>query len=461
MPEQHETAVPQLQPTIRAEHRNRLIQLVECRLLDPDQRVPRTGQAQLFGPILEYQQQPAVRSRLANDAQHRAVGKRPDFLMCGSGVGEPAPPLSPPTRKVRTFRQAARLLHLLQHPVEMRPVGKKCVINPEQITKGPIVIAENLIGAEQRNTGRQPVERFGLRRLRPIAFGPGFVARRHIKGEPGNTRCGQGHVMDFEHPARIADDYRFIAHLVLTQVSRPLRGDARHRRQRILRQLGPIFDHRFGRCAVHRRHIGRIGIADPEIGIAAPDRQRCRFDQRPCRRQFRPQGLLVRPQAGNFRLVFAGIAKPDDDAPFPRHLNRSGPPPRQQNLAGANRPNQPSEYLPRQRRCCRIAAQPGKILRRKTGAAIGLQIGKDRQPLVDVQPTAQRIGRRHRPICPDDQIGPRNRRQQTAQALPPGLGNPRLEPGTRAPDDRPNRKGQPGRRNQRDRSAAGLRIGGP
>jgi len=65
--------VPQLQPPIGREHRQRFEQAVEGRGAGAQQGVAGGGQRELFGPVLRDQHQPAIGHRLRDDPNMRAV----------------------------------------------------------------------------------------------------------------------------------------------------------------------------------------------------------------------------------------------------------------------------------------------------------------------------------------------------------------------------------------------------
>ena len=64
-----EPPVPQLQPPVRPEHRERFEQVVERRGSRAQQRIARGGKLELLGAVLEDHQQPAIGHRLADHAQ--------------------------------------------------------------------------------------------------------------------------------------------------------------------------------------------------------------------------------------------------------------------------------------------------------------------------------------------------------------------------------------------------------
>ena len=80
-----ETAIPQLQPAVGRKHGERFEQAVESRSAGAQQRIARRRQRKLFGAVFGDHHQPAVRHRLGDDPQMRAVGKRPGFLLGSSG----------------------------------------------------------------------------------------------------------------------------------------------------------------------------------------------------------------------------------------------------------------------------------------------------------------------------------------------------------------------------------------
>src|SRR3546814_11301714 len=94
-----EPAVPQLQPAVGGEHADRLEQIVERRRLDAEQRVARTGEAELLGPVLEDDEQPAIGMRLGDNTPKGTFGKGPGPLDRLRSRGEPQPPPGAPTPK--------------------------------------------------------------------------------------------------------------------------------------------------------------------------------------------------------------------------------------------------------------------------------------------------------------------------------------------------------------------------
>ena len=90
-----ETPVPQVEPPVACEDADRFEQIVEGRGAHPQQGVARRREAQLLGPVLEEQAQPAVGKRLGDHADVIAAGKHPFFFDHLLGAGEPLPPLVP------------------------------------------------------------------------------------------------------------------------------------------------------------------------------------------------------------------------------------------------------------------------------------------------------------------------------------------------------------------------------
>src|SRR3546814_8816513 len=87
-PQAAETLVPQVQPPVGGEDRDRLEQIVEGRGANAEQRVARAGKLQLLGLVLGDQQQAAIGGRLRDDVQMRAVAPQP-VLLARLGLRDP------------------------------------------------------------------------------------------------------------------------------------------------------------------------------------------------------------------------------------------------------------------------------------------------------------------------------------------------------------------------------------
>ena len=83
-PEAGKGLVVQPQPAVGAEHHDRVVELVERRLLHLDQGVVLGAQPHLAGDVRIEQQQAAHRVRLADQPQGAAVGQRPAVVRLGS-----------------------------------------------------------------------------------------------------------------------------------------------------------------------------------------------------------------------------------------------------------------------------------------------------------------------------------------------------------------------------------------
>src|SRR3546814_5196142 len=93
---------------------DRLEQIVERRRLDAEQRVARAGEAELLGPVLEDDEQPAIGMRLGENAQMGTFGKRPCLLDRLRSSGEPLPPLVAPAQEIALLGDAPLLAHPLR-----------------------------------------------------------------------------------------------------------------------------------------------------------------------------------------------------------------------------------------------------------------------------------------------------------------------------------------------------------
>ncbi len=113
-PQRPELVVPQLQPPIGGKHTQRLVEIVEGRSPHAQQRIARAGKLDLFGTVLEDQQQPAIGQGLRHNAQMHASRQMPLLLDRAARLKEPVAPLRLPSREIAHLGQAIGFAHALQ-----------------------------------------------------------------------------------------------------------------------------------------------------------------------------------------------------------------------------------------------------------------------------------------------------------------------------------------------------------
>ncbi len=163
VPEPGEGLVVQPQPPVRAEHRHRVGELVERRLLHLDQRIVLGLELQLVGDVAEQQEQAAHRVRLAHHLQRAAVGHAPHVVGAGGqllvAVELPGLPLG----VVGGLRQPPALAQAVQHLGMAGLLGEPGRLQPPQFGEGRIVEDQLLGLAEHRHGVGDVVQRLVVR----------------------------------------------------------------------------------------------------------------------------------------------------------------------------------------------------------------------------------------------------------------------------------------------------------
>jgi hypothetical protein len=156
-PEALERGVVQLQPSVRREHRHRVGELVERRLLDLDQRSELGLEPQLVGDVREHQQEAAPWLRLAHHLERPRVGQPPEVLGGREGLvcaelRRPPPPI------VRALGRPAALAQPVEKLAVGRPLGQPRWFQPPELGEGGIVEMQAAVLAEDRHALADEVE---------------------------------------------------------------------------------------------------------------------------------------------------------------------------------------------------------------------------------------------------------------------------------------------------------------
>ena len=204
LPDFGKPLIPQVQTAVRCEHGNAFEQIVERGGAHPQQGVPRAGEPGLLGPVLEDQQQPAIRCRLGDDAQMGAIGQQPVFLD-RLGRAKPLLALGPPRAEVAHLRQALDIAHTVQHAREIGLFGQPAFLHGEHSPEGKIGKGRMMIGIELDDAGRHRIQQVALRRHKPAMSGAGVGQFLHFDRIARHARFAEGHV-DHQHIAAIAVD---------------------------------------------------------------------------------------------------------------------------------------------------------------------------------------------------------------------------------------------------------------
>ena len=196
----------QPQSAVRAEHRDRVVQLVQRRALDLDLGVEAAAQLQLVGDVREDQQNAAQRVRLAHDAQGAPVRQRPAVVRRGLRRAIELQLTHLPAGIVDHLGQAATLAQTVQQFGMGRTFVQPGRVDVEQGLEGGIVEGQPLLRAEDGDGVGQVVQRLvmgvdvaaqGVARLFRLGHfdgegGDGAAARRLGDDAPGAPRAPAG-----------------------------------------------------------------------------------------------------------------------------------------------------------------------------------------------------------------------------------------------------------------------------
>ena len=310
--------VPQLHPAIGREHRDRFEQAVERGGAGAQQGIADGGQAQLLGPVLRNQHQPAIGQRLRDDPQVRAVTQRPGFLLRRTGQ-EPARALSPPGREIARFGHPARIARLIQEPFELRRIDHHGGLERENALERLVGKGQLALCIELGDPGGQLVQH-GALRLAERAEGAALLFHvLDIDGVTGHAFIAQRQVRHAQRPARAVDRRRDDP-LDRQALGCRLQGNL-PRGQAIdaFDQFRPVRHHGAGILAPDRTDIGIVDQPQRAVAPAEPHRHRCRFDQADQRGEIGTRTGRFGAQLHQFALAVGKVEHPHQRRAAGRH----------------------------------------------------------------------------------------------------------------------------------------------
>ncbi len=261
-------AVVQLQPTVRAKHGDRFVQIVQRGGLRLDQRIEARLQRQVVRDILEQNQQPAHRVALARDRQCAAVGERPLVFLHPVNIEIIGNLLGAPFGIVRPCREFLLLAQPVQQLAMIGTVQKERLFQVPHVTEGLVVEIELPVRPEDRHGVGHMVQRLVMRADVPVELLAGVLLLGHVKRHtpcPARQREGQ-----HTHCPALVVDHDMAGLVMLGPVGDRLAGLLVHR----LVQHQLALQHAVEIAAIDRFDIGGVGPLQASHAGNAPGRER-------------------------------------------------------------------------------------------------------------------------------------------------------------------------------------------
>ena len=308
-----ELMVPYIQFSVGGKDRQRFKQIVEGRGPDPEQSVARACQLDLFGPVFENHQQPAVRCRVGEHSQMSPVGQQP-VLLAGLGGLEPAGAFLAPFRKVADFRDPVHLAHPVEHPRKFGPVRYPLLPQGKNPLERQVAEFQRFVGVELRDAGGNLVEHVALR-FPETALLPSRVFQfLDVDRIAGNAGLAERYIDNLGHPPFATHGGRNHPFKRLTPVPCPGRGIDRAEAVDRFHQLDPVGNNLFAVVGVNGRHIGAVDQSEAQVRRAVPHRHRRRLDQRRERVKGGARRLVFIAQSGDLPFAVGRIEDPQERA---------------------------------------------------------------------------------------------------------------------------------------------------
>ena len=269
------------------------------------------------------------------------------------------------------FREPA----LGPQPVEncqiRRPLVEESGIELKQRAVGGVIEHQPLVGAEDRDRGRQLVERAPVRGDDACELGPDRLGLGRVDADAGGAARARD-LDDIEHAPLSRDDRRQPLSESPSLGARPQRFLARA----AIQELEPARDRVIGVARFDGQRISAVGEDQAARGVASPDRRRHRREQRA---HFLHLGLEPAETFRKRRLIEARAGK----LPQPQHRRPRDRPALDLDMAGVEGAQDAVEGF---------AAAPQQVERRFHFARrLGLEPGAERQqpPYAPADPSAR------------------------------------------------------------------------
>ncbi|MCY1217723.1 hypothetical protein D9M72_296480 [compost metagenome] len=205
-PDRAERRVRQANAAIGPKHGDAFGEMVDRLALNLNERIVARFEIDLLGQVLEHPGDPALRAGGREDAQRLAVRQVPEValrverLIDGKRGGLPLFP-------VELLRQLAAGAQPVKHFAIVGLALEEADVEVPQTLEGLVVELQALIAVEDRDGGRQMIERFGMALERPVEFLAHGLDAGYVDGDAGRAGRAAG-IDDFEEGAVAPDDGR-------------------------------------------------------------------------------------------------------------------------------------------------------------------------------------------------------------------------------------------------------------